>query len=96
MPDPRLSVHDRVGWLHWLNWAAWQLNRAGARLGDAGCETESDMIEQAARSVLAACWLLERPIRPQLPPQQWRDGTQTAQSQPYQAYPQASEPPRQM
>jgi hypothetical protein len=51
---------------------------AGGLLGRAGVETEADMIETAARNLLASCWLLERPLRPKPPPEQWHDGTQAA------------------
>lgn len=72
MTDPRISVHDRVRALQALEHLAWQMNQAAHWLGEAGMETEADMIEQAARSVLASCWLLERPIRPQVPPGRWQ------------------------
>jgi hypothetical protein len=56
----------------------------------------ADMIDHAARDLLASCWLLKRPLRPKPPPEQWHDGQQAAQQAPCQPYPQASKPPRQM
>jgi hypothetical protein len=75
MADQRLSVHDRVAALWHLDRLAREANQAAAWLSGAGFETEADMTEQAARSILAAAWLLERPLRPQLPPERWQDGS---------------------
>ena len=72
MPDTRISVRHLVAALASLEATAWELNQAAAWLSEQGRETEADMLEQAARDVLAACWLLERPIRPQLPPERWQ------------------------
>lgn len=69
--DNRLSVHDRVQVLQQLENGATWLNALAAWLGERGVESESDMIDQAARDLLAAAYLLERPIRPKLPPQRW-------------------------
>jgi hypothetical protein len=55
-----------------LERTAWDLNQAATWLGDEGHESEADMIESAARSILAVCWLLSRPFRPQLPPERWQ------------------------
>jgi hypothetical protein len=55
-----------------LEMVAWDINRAATWAANEGHETESEMLEDAARSVLASCWLLERPFRPQLPPGAWR------------------------
>jgi hypothetical protein len=55
-----------------LEATAWELNKAATWAANEGHESESDMIEDAARSILAACWLLERPFRPQLPPSRWQ------------------------
>jgi hypothetical protein len=54
-----------------LELVAWQLNGLANWLGDDGHETEADMAEGAARSILAACWLLSRPFRRDLPPDRW-------------------------
>ena len=70
-----LSVHDRVQALTAMEANAVELNAIAAWLSKAGAETEADMLEQAARSVLASCWLLERPLRPQPPPERWEAGT---------------------
>ena len=51
---------------------AWELNSAASWLGDEVHETEADMLEQSARSILAACWLLSRPFRRQPPPDRWQ------------------------
>lgn len=75
MADQRLSVHDRVQILSQLNQGAFWLNKLAGWLGRQGVETEADMIDQAARDLLAACWLLERPLRPKPPPEQWKDPT---------------------
>jgi hypothetical protein len=96
MADPRLSVHQRVQILAQLEHGARWLNALAAWLGQRGVESEADMIDQAARDLLAVCWLLERPIRPKLPPTRWSDGQQTAQSAPQSAYQQVSDQPRQM
>jgi hypothetical protein len=74
------TLHELVQALDRLNALAWELNQIGSWLADnPSTETPSDMLEQAARSVLAACWLLERPLRPQPPPERWQgapDGQQ--------------------
>jgi hypothetical protein len=72
MTDGRISVQERIRALEALEAIAWQLNAAGAWLGECGAETEADMLEDAARSVLAACWLLSRPIRPDPPAGRWQ------------------------
>ena len=72
MTDGRINPRERVAALDALDALAWQLNAAGTWLGEGGAETESDMLEQAARSVAAACWLLSRPIRPQPGPEKWQ------------------------
>jgi hypothetical protein len=72
MSDQRISVHDRVQVLDALNSVAWYLNRLAGWLGRNGVETEADMVDQAARDLLASCWLLERPLRPKPPPEVWQ------------------------
>lgn len=72
MPDPRLSVHDRVQALQRLEAIAFELNEAAAYLAANDIETESDQLEQSARNVLAVCWLLSRPLCPQLPASRWQ------------------------
>jgi hypothetical protein len=57
-----------------LKRTAWDLNQGATWLAEEGHETEADMCEQSARSILAACWLLSRPFRAQLPPGRWADG----------------------
>jgi hypothetical protein len=63
MTDRRITVQDRVRPLGRLDGLARELKAAAAWLRDSGLETEADMLEQSARSILAACWLIERPIR---------------------------------
>ena len=46
-------------------------DEAAAWLSGFGVESEAEILEQSARSVLAACHLLGRPFRPQLPPGRW-------------------------
>jgi hypothetical protein len=104
--DKRLTLRERSQALQALELLAWDLNQAAAWLSGLGVESEADMLEQAARSVLASCWLLSRPLRTQLPPSRWSpaqqddsgqsDGPQTAQDAPPGTYPQVSRPPHQM
>ena len=69
MADSRISVHDRVAAIDHLEAAALDLNQVAAWLGQAGCEPEADTVNDAAKSLLAACWWLNRPLSPGLPPQ---------------------------
>jgi len=55
-----------------LEAAAFELNQIAAWLADNGIETEADQIERAARDLLAACWLLSRPVRYPPPPERWQ------------------------
>ena len=66
------ELHALVAGCDRLDAIAWELNRAAQWAADEGKETEADMLEQHARGVLAVCWLLSRPIRPDPPPQPWR------------------------
>lgn len=88
MTDGRISVRERMRALERLNDLAFELNAAGAWLGECGAETEADMLESAARSILSACWLLERPIRPDPPAGQWQqpDAPQRQYGQPVNGY----------
>jgi hypothetical protein len=70
--DGVINVRERVAALEALDGLAWQLNAAAGWLADGGCETEADMTEQAARGILAACWLLSRPIRSSPGPERWQ------------------------
>ena len=72
MTDGRISVRERMAALAALEKAAFDLNAAAAWLAEGAAETESDMVETAARSILAACWLLSRPIRFQPGPERWQ------------------------
>lgn len=72
MPDSRISVHDRVLALQALEAIAFEANRIASWLASCGVETESDMIEGAARDLLASCHLLSRPVSAQLPPERWQ------------------------
>lgn len=71
MPDSRLSVRERVRSADYLAWLAAEANKAAAWLSQQGCETEADKAELAAVHLMAVVALLERPIRPQLPPERW-------------------------
>jgi hypothetical protein len=70
--DRRISVRERVQALQRLEALAFEVNQISAWLAGAGIETESDMLDQAAKAVLASCWLLSRPVRAQLPPERWQ------------------------
>jgi hypothetical protein len=78
--DKRLAVAERLQALDRLEAVAVELNQIAAWLGGFGVETEADMAERAARDLLAACWLLSRPLRPEPPPDRWlaTDGQQAA------------------
>lgn len=76
-----ISVRERVRAPERLKAIAFELNAASVWLAREGAGTESDQLDQldqAAARVLAACWLLERPIRPQLPPSRWQGAAQPA------------------
>ena len=81
MPDRRLSVRDRVAAIESLEATARHLNLISAWLGEAGLEVESDAVNDAAKSCLAACWWISRPLSPRLPPSRWTQ----PQQQPAQA-----------
>ena len=72
MTDNRLTVRERVYAVDSLDWLARHVNHWASYLPEAGFETESDKIELAAVHLAAACHLLERRIRPALPPERWR------------------------
>jgi len=65
-------VHNRVLALQALEAMAFEANRIAAWLGREGCESESDQLDHASTLILSACWLLERPIRRQPPPDRWQ------------------------
>jgi hypothetical protein len=69
--EPAVARAQLASALAALERTAWELNSAASWLSREGHETESDMIEQSARSILAACWLLSRPFRAQPPPERW-------------------------
>ena len=64
-------MHDRVAATDHLERVALDLNLVASWLGQAGCEPEADAVNDAAKSLLAACWWLSRPLSPRLPPQRW-------------------------
>jgi hypothetical protein len=72
LSEPAARRRQLLAALAHLERVAWDLNSAATWLGDEGHETEAEMIEQSARSILAACWLLYRPYRKELPPGQWQ------------------------
>ena len=79
MPDQRLSVHDRVTAISHLEKLARELNLMSAWLAEHDMETEADAIDVAAKNLLTCCWWLDRPMRPQLPPQRWTEPAQQFQ-----------------
>jgi len=81
MPDRRLSVHDRCLAIDALEQRARDLNLMAAWLGEAGLEVEASAVDDASKSLLAACWWISRPLRPQLPPQRWPQPAQYADGQ---------------
>lgn len=70
--DKRITRQERVRTIDYLAWLASEANKAADWLGDAQLETEADLVEQAARTLLASCWMLERPLRAQPPPARWQ------------------------
>jgi hypothetical protein len=83
MREIKVSVHERVRSSDYLEWLAREANQAAAWLAEQGLETEADLVESAARTLLATCHMLERPLRPELPPERWQqaDGGQGVPSQ---------------
>jgi hypothetical protein len=74
--DRRLTLHERSRALQRLDELAFELNDIATWLGGLGVEVEADQLDQAAKGILAACWLLSRPFRTQLPPDRWRAAQQ--------------------
>lgn len=66
-------MRDRVGVIADIERAAFYVNAIAAWLGEQGLETEADMVDASAKGLLASCWMLERPLRAQLPPERWPD-----------------------
>ena len=75
MPD-RLSAADRIAILGELEQTAETLNRIAVLLDQQDAGVPSEITEQAARSVAAACWILQTPIRVYMPGgiATWPDG----------------------
>ena len=71
MPDRRISVRERVKVIADIERAAFYVNAISAWLGEQGLEVEADMMDASAKGLLASCWMLERPLRAQLPPERW-------------------------
>jgi hypothetical protein len=71
MGDQRISVHHRVLVLQRIEAMATELNAMASWLGQQGVEYESDLLDNSARDLLSVCWMLERPLRPRLPPTRW-------------------------
>ena len=76
MPETRISVHHRVNAIDQLERTARYLNLMATWLGEQGLETEADMVDASAKGLLASCWMLDRPLRMQLPPQRWQQPEQ--------------------
>jgi len=72
MGDQQVSVRDRVQVLDQLDATAWWLNKLAGWLGERGAESEADLLDQAAKDIATACWLLSRPLRAKPPPEAWR------------------------
>ncbi len=70
--DRRISIHERVQAVDRLEALAWEANQIASWLSRADFETEADFIESAARTLLAACHLLNRPFRADAPPDRWK------------------------
>jgi len=79
MAEIRVSVRDRVKVIEDIEGVALYANQIAVWLGEQGLEVEADMVNDAAKSLLASCWWLERPLRPQLPPQRWPQPVQQFQ-----------------
>ena len=75
MAEIRVSVRDRVKVIADIEAMALYANSVAAWLGEQGVETEANAVDDAAKSLLAACWWLDRPLRAQLPPQRWPQPT---------------------
>jgi hypothetical protein len=74
--DKRITLHERVQAVDRLEAMAFEANQIASWLAEHDFETESDKTELAAVHLLAAVALLERPIRPQLPPERWQQDGQ--------------------
>ena len=72
MPDPRLSVHDRVYAIDSITWLARACNRWAAYLGEKGFEDESDDLQDMAHRGMSVVGRMSRPLLPRLPPEQWQ------------------------
>jgi hypothetical protein len=71
MTETRVSVRERVRVIADIEGLAHYANAIATWLGEAGLEVESDAVNDASKSLLAACWFLDRPLRMHLPPQRW-------------------------
>ncbi len=78
MTDQRISVHDRVAVLDALDHLGREANKAAAWLSERGFESEADLAQDAARSIMAAVGLLSRPLRQPPPPERWQQPQQAA------------------
>jgi hypothetical protein len=70
--DRRITLHERVLAVDRLEAMAFEANQIASWLAANDLETEADKTELAAVHLLAVVALLERPIRPQLPPGRWQ------------------------
>ena len=75
MPD-RLSAADRIAVLGELETTAETLNRIAVALDGQDATVPAEILEQAARSIAAACWILQAPVRVYMPGgiATWPDG----------------------
>ena len=72
MADRRVSVRERVMILDQVDQTAWWLNKLAGWLASREVESEADLLDQAAKDIATACWLLSRPIRAKPPPEAWK------------------------
>lgn len=79
MPEIRISVRERVRVIADIEAMAHYANSIAAWLGEQGLETEASAVDDASKSLLSACWFLDRPLRSQLPPQRWMQPDQQFQ-----------------
>jgi hypothetical protein len=67
------TLHGLVSATDRLDTLAFELNKAAVWASDtAGDETAGDLLDQAAKNVLAAARLLDRPLRADPPPSRWK------------------------
>jgi len=76
MSERQISVHDRVNAIDQLEGVADYLNSMASWLSQHALVNEADAVNEAAKSLLASCWWLSRPLNPKLPPRRWQQPQQ--------------------